>query len=92
MVYGRLMDTAALPCFQPGPIEWGLVTSMALSGDGSRQFASYGGPGEVLVMDTSQLIAAGESLARSPHDAKWTPLDQAGFNVHITPLTVGWLV
>ena len=43
-----------------------MVTSVALSGDGSRLFASYWGAGEVLVMDTAELIAAGESLAGSP--------------------------
>ena len=42
---------------------------MALSGDGSRLFASYGGVGEILVMDTNELIAAGESLDANPKAA-----------------------
>src|SRR5262249_20060610 len=41
------------------------------------------------VMDTKQLIGAGESMAGNPKAAERTPLDQvAGFDVHITPLTV----
>ena len=69
------------------PIEDGLVTSVAVSSDGKRLFASYWGAGEVLVMDTAELIAAGESLAATPRQAERQPLDQVNPNVHITPLT-----
>ncbi len=69
------------------PIEDGLVTSVAVSSDGKRLFASYWGAGEVLVMDTAELIAAGESLAATPSQAERQPLDQVNPNVHITPLT-----
>ncbi len=71
------------------PIDDGLVTSVSLNNGGTRLYASYGGVGEVLVMNTAQLIAAGESLSGNPFVAERTPLDQVdGFNVHITPLTV----
>ena len=74
------------------PVDFGLTTSVALQGE-TRLFAAYGDVGEVLVMDVQQLIAAGESLAGNPIKAERTPLDQvAGFNVHITPLTVGGLL
>src|SRR5207237_1147826 len=75
------------------PIEDGYVTSVTLSGDGKRLFTSYGGVGEVLVMDTQALTAAGESMAGQPRSAERVPLDQvAGYNVHITPITVGGLL
>ncbi len=72
------------------PIEDGEANTVALNGDGSRLFAGYAGVGEVLVIDTAQLIKAGELLASNPFVAERTPLDQVpNINVHITPLTVG---
>ncbi len=72
------------------PIEYGEANALALSPDGSRLFVSYSGIGEVLVMDTAEMIRAVET---EPHVTFiHTPLDQVpGYDVHITPITVaGW--
>ncbi|MBN2293355.1 MAG: hypothetical protein JXM70_13080 [Pirellulales bacterium] len=71
------------------PIDSAFVTSVTLSGDGSRLFAAYSGMGEVLVMDTSQLTATAEAQILDPYLAERTPIDIANPGVHITPLTVG---
>ncbi|MCA9264247.1 MAG: hypothetical protein KDA60_10385, partial [Planctomycetales bacterium] len=68
------------------PIDGAYVDSIAISGDNSRVFASYAGFGEVLVMDTAALAAAGEDL--DPSGRETQPLDKVNPNLHITPLTV----
>ena len=72
------------------PIDWGLVTSVTLNADASRLMASYGGFGEVLVMDTSELLSAGRGL--TPTQSERNPLDLVNLAVHITPITVRGLV
>ena len=90
------------------PIDFGFVTSVALNSDGSRLFASYGGIGETLVIDTEALIRAGlepESTLEDPvplpkSHRERMPLDLEGTpsnpsvrpGVHITPITTGGLV
>jgi hypothetical protein len=70
------------------PIEGGEANALALSPDGSRLFVSYSGIGEVLVMDTAEMIRAVESLPSSSFI--FTPLDQQpNYDIHITPITVG---
>ena len=80
------------------PIDFGCTTSVAVSADGERVFGAYGCLGEVLVMDTSALIATGQS--RDVNQREVLPLDLDGTplnpvvnpGVHITPLTTGGLV
>ena len=72
------------------PIDWGLTTSVALNGDGSRLFASYAGVNEVLRMDTASMIATAESF--TPREAERTPIDIANPGIHIGGLTVKGLL
>ncbi len=70
------------------PIDMGMVTSVVLSGDGSRLFASYAGMHEILVIDTAALTATAEALIADPRTAERRPIDIQNAGVHITPITV----
>ncbi len=74
------------------PIEFGFVTSVATDPAGDYLYAAYGGVGEMLVMRTAELIAAGESLSNEPMRAEREPLDQVNPAIHVTPLAIGGLI